>query len=369
MPTKKTAKITSTEKKPRKRVVPKSLDTIEYALAPKHREEVLYPDNPRAELKRLVKMHAALTRAAVATHHMGSDRKKVDESGAITETIPCLLPAPQQDALKACSAGLSAEARRLAGTAMKDQYRQLPIYQTFLSHIYGFSSGVCVSYLCGTIDIRRAEKPSHLIRYCGLGIDSKTGALERRVSPPKYAWNGEYDPNRGGTYNAVMRTRIYQAFTTMWKNSRGTERTATSKYLDIWHNKKARVLLSERVKDGKISLLIPRVTKEGKRITEVSAQGFAHSVGWHTAASVFLYDLYLMWRSLEGLPVWLSYYEWARGREHNGPPIERENKPRMMTVDQVLKYINAPVILDGAPALDSFNPEEDLDESLADEAE
>lgn len=350
-------------KKDKKKAIPKSLDTIEYALTPKHREDVVYVDNPRAELRRLVKMHAALTRASVATHHMGSDREKEDADGSKV-VIPCLLPKPQQDALVACSKGLSAEAKRLASTAMRDQYRQMPIYQTFLGHVYGFSSGVCVSYLCGTIDITRAEKPSQLIRYCGLSVDNVTGALERRSTAPKYDWEGNYDPTKGGTFNSVMRTRMYQAFATMWKNSRGAERKVTSKYLDIWHNKKARVLMSERVKDGKITLLIPRVTKGGKKITEVSAQGFAHSVGWHTAASVFLYDLYLMWRALEGLPVWLSYYEWARGREHNGPPIERENKPRMMTVDQVMKYINAPVLFEGASALDSFDPEEDLDEFL-----
>ena len=344
-----------------RKAIPKSLDAVEYALTPKHREEVVHTGDPRAELRRLVKMHAALVRASVSTHHMGSDRVKRDENGKAIATIPCLLPKPQQDALVACSLGLKAEAKQLATTSMRDQYRQLPIYQTFLGHVYGLSSGVCVSYLCGTIDIRRAEKPSQLIRYCGLSVDNATGALERRATAPKYNWEGKYDPNKGGTYNSIMRTRMYQAFTTMWKNSGGAERNATSKYLDIWHNKKARVLMSERVHDGKITLQKPRTTKEGKIITEVSAQGFAHSVGWHTSASVFLYDLYLMWRALEGLPVWLSYYEWARGREHNGPPIERENKPRMMTVDQVLKYINAPVLFEGASALDSFDRMEDLD--------
>jgi len=278
-------------------------------------------DDPRRELKRLVRLHNAHTKNSVALHHMGSDRVN-HETG---ETIPCLLPLDgiggQVDLLDASERQKKAASK--LEPAIERELRKLPVYSKFLKHVYGVGP-VVAGYLCAYIDINRAVKPSQLQRYCGLAVIN--GRFERREGGPKYDADGNVNRDAGGTFNQELRTRIFQAFSSMWRTGSGKD----SKYLTHWRNIKARALLDERVVDGRL--------KSGER--DLSVNGFAHSKGWHAAAQLFLYDLYMVWRASEGLPIWTTWYDWARGYEHGtGSALPRENAPRMMTLDEVLELV------------------------------
>ena len=296
---------------------PKTLKSVKKTLQGKT-PDVPHHDDPRVELKRLVKLHNTHTKNSVALHHMASDRT-LHETG---EIIPCLLPTNgvggRAELLE------MSEHRKSAATklesAMTRELRKLPVYEKFLKHVYGIGP-VVAGYLVANIDIRRAEKPSQLQRYCGLAVIN--GHFERREGGPKYDPKGNLT-EATGTFNREIRTRRYQAFSSMWR----TKGEGSSKYLDVWQNTKARDLLKQNDK-GKIE-------SNGK---EVSAKGYAHSKGWHVAAQLFVYDLYLIWRALEGLPSWTTWYDWARGYEHGRGPLPRENAPRMLTVDQALEII------------------------------
>lgn len=260
--------------------------------------------DPREELKKLVKQHRALIRTSVSITHMASDRTN-RETG---ETIPCNLPLDIQEQLKGVAQEAVKKRATHLETAMLQQLRQVPIYDRFLKHVFGVGP-VVAAYLVSEIDIHRSVKSSALRRFCGLAVIN--GRLERRAKGVKSSFSSE------------LRTRLYQMFSSMWKNGRGKGRTC--KYLEVWTNSKHRKLqtaVDDKVNNG---------------VKEVSAQGYAHSYGWHKAADVFIEDLYMVWRALEGLPVWPSYYAAKLGYEHGGKISV--NAPKTLTVEEALAVV------------------------------
>jgi len=286
-------------------------------VARRRKRHVPSTSDPRAELQLLTKQHKAWTRKAVAIEAMASDRLN-HETG---ETIKCDLPEDVREQMMAVSRGLAREAKSLE-TAMTRSLREIPIYDRFLRHVFGFGPVVC-AYLVSEVDIRKAEKPSNLRRFCGLAVID--GRLERPT------------PGQKNGFSKEMRTRLYQAFSAMWKNAAKGD-GCTTKYLDVWRNTIHRLEHSERVldrgldRDGKWTGRI--VNGQGRK---VSARGFAFSTGWHKAADVLLEDLYIVWRALEGLPVWPSYYAAKLGYEHGGKISV--NAPRLLSVDEALAIV------------------------------
>ena len=61
------------------------------------------------------------------------------------------------------------------------------------------------------------------------------------------------------------------------------------------------------------------------------------SKGWHKAADVFLEDLYIVWRAMEGLDIWPSYYAAKLGYMHGGKISV--NAPTRMTVEDALAVV------------------------------
>ena len=303
------------DRKRKSKMKPKTtLKSVEKKLKPK-KVSVPVHEDPRAELKRLVRLHNTNTKNSVSLHHMASDRTH-HETG---EVIPCLLPQDQRDELLEASESQKKAATQLE-PLMKKELKKLPVYNVFLSKVFGLGP-VTSAYLCAYIDIMRAEKPSQLQRYCGLAVID--GHFERRSGGPKFDPQGKRTDGTG-TFNQELRTRIFQAFSSMWR----TKGEGSSKYLDVWVNTRERALLKANDK-GKLE-------SNGK---EISAKGHAFSKGWHVAAQLFVYDLYLIWRATEGLSSWTTWYDWARGYEHGRGPLPRENAPRMLTVEQALEIV------------------------------
>lgn len=277
--------------------------------------------NPRDELKRLTKQHKAWTKKAVAIHNMSTDRV-LRETG---ETIPCDLPIDVQVQMHEVTKALQREAQSLT-SAMGRALKQIPIYKLWLGEQFGARGSIIAAYLVSEIDIHRAVKSSQLRRYCGLAVID--GRLERRSGAPKLLGGT-------GTFNDEIRMRLYQMFDSMWKNAR---HAPDNKYMKIWIDARKRIEQSERVFDrgvdknddwtGKIK------TGAG---TTVSARGFAHSYGWHKAADVFIEDLYTVWRAVEGLEVWPSYYAAKLGYEHGGKISV--NAPRFLSVQEAIDLV------------------------------
>lgn len=304
--------------------------------------------DPRMELQRLVQSHVALTKGAVAIEHMASDRKNHKTGETIRTRIPVDSAAQMLAQVK--------ELRRSASlleTPMLRELRKIPIYQTFLSRVYGVGP-VVAAYLVSDIDIHRAVKPSALRMFCGLAVVD--GRLVRRTAGVK---------NR---YNANLRTRIFQMFSAMAKNGAkvvaGRPNGTTNKYLEVWNNVKHREMHSERIN------VADNKWRDADGEWRGGARAHAHSKGWHKAADVFIEDLYIVWRALEGLVVWPGYYAAKLGYAHGGDPVA--NAPKLLSVEEALAAIDVASV-EGSPAarrmeLPAPTSDNDDESQAADEA-
>jgi len=329
-----------------------NVQKIERSARRKQRATATIPSStePRDELRRLVQSHVALVKSAVAIEHMASDRKD-RKTG---ETIPTRIPADEAAQMLMDADRIKKRAKSLEAPMLR-QLRQIPVYQQFLSKVYGVGP-VVAAYLCADIDIRdrvggdgivRALKPSGIRMFCGMAVIN--GRLVRRVAGEK---------NR---YNASVRTRLFQMFSAMAKNGakkvEGRPNGTTSKYLDVWVNVKHRELSSERVD------VAANKWRDNTGEWRGGARAHAHSKGWHKACDVFLEDLYIVWRAIEGLPVWPSYYAAKLGYEHGGKISV--NAPKMLSIEEALEIAgdvggrpaNAPVGVD-APSTSELDDEE-----------
>lgn len=187
-------------------------------------------EDPREELKRLVREHKALVGKAKAFEASVSDRTNRTTGELMKSAVP-------EDVRIEVSAVVQSMRRRadLLETKMLRELKRIPIYKLFLARVFGVGA-VVAAYLVSEIDIRRAEKVSNVRRYCGLAVID--GRLERPRAGQKLA------------YNAELRTRLFQAFSAMWKNAAkktaGAPHGQTTKYLDVWRGYKHRMSRHER---------------------------------------------------------------------------------------------------------------------------
>jgi hypothetical protein len=310
-------------------------------------------DDPRTELQKLVRQHRGWTRKSVSILQMASDRK----NHVTGDVIKCDLPDDRRADFKAVHDALKKDASKLE-SAMLRELRKLPIYTEFLSKVFGFGP-VVSAYLVAEIDVKRSEKISNLRRYCGLAVID--GRLERPRAGQKNAYNKE------------IRTRLYQAFGSMWKNAAKKTESAphgvSTKYLEVWKNYKLRMQHSERYDAVKNTLI--EVSESGcadaREIERSSlkyrkgAKMVIHSTGWHKSADVFIEDLYTVWRAIEGLPCWPSYYAAKLGYAHGGKISV--NAPKLMTLSEALATVGNPGAVP-LPAPDAFAGDEiDIEET------
>ena len=350
-------------------------------------EAVPLAASPREELRMLVRQHAATQIAKVGMLHRVRARKNRTTGETMPSRLaPDLCAATESFVKVTINPEIASLERR-----MNKALAQIPIYTSFLQHVFGVGT-VLAAYLVSDVDIRIADKPSRLKRFCGLAIVS--GRLERRTAGVKNA------------YNAGLRTKIFTAFAAMWKNAarftvcdehaktrpgksasqetkaayrvacaacpacRATENPngQTCKYLDIWRNAKHRELHSERVDVATNKWRDMNGKEHG------GAAGHAHSKGWHKAADIMIDDLYIVWRALEGLPVWPTYYEAKLRHVHGGAPLA-SLAPVMLTLDEALARVRAGGDFAGHPAavpvedVEMSDPDVDADlEAEANEA-
>lgn len=284
----------------------KSLKSVGKKIA-KHVTEVEAPayEDPVAQLRRLVQEHASTNKACVATELRSSDRtfKDKDEAGKETKvTLKCRLPQTVIDAEKAHVAALKKHMDHLV-KCMRSTLKSIPLWTEFLSKVRGCGP-VTGAYLLAFVDFSRCEKPSDLRRYCGLGVTD--GRADRRTKGQKLS------------YNASLKTALFLMFDSLRRTT--TKCPEKSKYLRRWNEAKHGLLLTRG----------PLGTKE-------QSQGFCDSKARRKAQDLFVEDLYIVGRSLAGLPVWPSWYAKAMGYEHGGKVAVLA--PKMLTLEEALSVV------------------------------
>lgn len=268
-------------------------------------------EDPRAELRRLVLEHKASAREAVSAGNRARDRKLKDGT-----VIVCRLPAELVTHLKDYEKAAKAKCKELE-RLMTLQLRKIPIWNVLLSKMFGMGP-VSGAYLCAMVDIHKATKQSNLRSYCGIA-PRDNGRMERRHA------------GQAAHFNESLRRCLYLVMVNMLKSASRWDRT--SKYLDAWRDVAYREQHSERVDLAKNRWRDPVDAEKWNG----GAKAHCKSKGWMSAADLIVEDIYIVWRAIEGLPVWPDYYAAKLGYEHGGKICVRE--PRMLTVDEAVALV------------------------------
>lgn len=385
---KKTKKTTTTDAASNL-VTPQPPDELSKKLRGRTKVVALH-DDPVEELRRLVHVHAYHTRLAV-----GFDSQSRDRTNRQTkEVIKCPLSPQRRADLKAAAKAMRSDANGLEA-AMLVQLGRVPIYTEFLRGAAGVGS-VIAAYLIARIRIDRATKMSQLARYLGYGCDPRTGCRERRKrrdGSPRFAADGTFKPENPGTFNAEMRSRVWligssaikHAAKTMTRCARheeaGPATTATAAKRafrsECWSCPDC---LATPSPFGMTSKYLQRqseafhrsMTMDGIRAVKPVATehlpGFAMKKAMAKAGDLFIWDLYVIWRTLSGLPIYAEKFALERGVRHDGSkPWEG---PRMLSLDEARAMVGnvgwsvataPPAMLNVLPELGDDDESTDLD--------
>lgn len=184
---------------------------------------------------------------------------------------------------------------------------QHPLWQAFFADVRGCGP-MMAGYLLSVIDIHKAEYPSSLWQYSGYSTAGDgRGTSRRKEHLRKYTYktkDGKEEQRDGITFNPELKTKLHVLCTCFIK--------AGGKYRDEYDNYKHRLEHSSN---------ITRTFAPGgkgmveKPWSEVSP-GHRHAAAMRYAIKRFLCDLYVAWRTLEGLPVAPEYSEAKLGKTH-----------------------------------------------------
>jgi len=273
-------------------------------LEPKKAYVPAYEDRNK-ELRQLIAQHLAYTTRSVAIKAMHSDRVVLGEERL------CAIPVDDRIDALAIASAYTRKATQLKSHIEKAMAGH-PVWDRFLKPTFGIGP-IVAGYLLAYVDITIDIKPSQLRRYCGYAVDSRTGRLDR--------------PTKGEVlhYNKHIRTRLYQGFMAMVKNVARTG--GETKYTKLYRDTKYR-LASSPLYDA------DKNTFAGKP----GGKKHIDSAGRNKAITLFLDDLYMVWRAAEGLPVWPTFYEAKLKWSHGGDRIV-ENAPHIMTIDEALAMV------------------------------
>jgi hypothetical protein len=174
---------------------------------------------------------------------------------------------------------------------LKNVLKDFPIYNEFLEGIYGVGpamAGVIVS----EINIHAAQYPSSLWKYAGLDVagDGKGRSRKKEhLEESEYInKDGETATKMGITFNPFLKTKLGSSFI--------KQSPTKCQYRKIYDDYKHRL--------------------ENMPAHADKTKGHRHNMAVRYAVKRFLADLYVAWRTLEGLPVATEYSEGKLGIIH-----------------------------------------------------
>lgn len=129
---------------------------------------------------------------------------------------------------------------------------------------------ILAASLIANIDIHKAEHISSVWKYCGQGVDLETGKADRRTKGKKISWN---------PFLKMTCWKIGESFVKV----KGKYRTIYDTSKVFYQNK------------------FPKEVKEGSRT--LYTKGHIHAMSKRRAVKMFLSDMWLEWRKIEGLPI------------------------------------------------------------------
>jgi hypothetical protein len=168
------------------------------------------------------------------------------------------------------------------GNVLKD----FPIYNEFLVNVYGIGPAMA-GVILSEINIHAAEYPSSLWKYAGLDVvgdgQGRSRRKEHLVESTYIDADGVEQTKNGISFNPFLKTKLVGVLGSSFIK----QSAAKCQYRKIYDDYKHRLENSPAHAD--------------------KSKGHRHNMAVRYAVKRFLADLYVAWRTLEGLPVANEY--------------------------------------------------------------
>ena len=166
-----------------------------------------------------------------------------------------------------------------------------PIYTEFLKDIRGVGPAMA-GIIISEIDITKAEYPSSIHKYAGLDVVKGEGRSRKKHHLEESTYidkEGKEQKKMGITFNPFLKTKLIGVLGTSFLRS-------ASEYREHYDNYKNRL--------------------ENAQAHKEKTKGHRHNMAVRYMVKRFLIDLYVNWRTIEGLPVAKEYSEAKLGIVH-----------------------------------------------------
>ena len=260
---------------------------------------------------------------------------------------------------------------------IKGMVHRHPLWTQYLVGVAGI--GECsAAVLISEFDIHKAQYPSSLCKYSGLGVVqvkqedgsfigvAQTKKPEALVMVQYKAKDGTMKWKKSISFNPFLKSKLIavmmQSFlkiTELRDKETGEVTRPMSEYAVIYRHERFRLDTDPRFQ--KKVWVTDKATGKKKQVAEYS-KGRRHLMAARKALKFFLCDLYIAWRTIEKLPVAPSYAEAKLGIVHGS--LEGRYTPEQIAAirARVPLLPNGSVIItdEDPPALVGYEDEEDV---------
>lgn len=177
--------------------------------------------------------------------------------------------------------------------------QQHPMWEAFLADVKGCGP-LMSAVLLSELDPRKARHVSSFWKYAGLDVASDgrgRGRYKEHLVDAEYTnKDGKQDTRKSITFNPFLKTKLYVLATCFIK-------CRESKYRKVYDDYKHRL--------------------ENHAVHAEKSKGHRNNMAIRYTLKIFLQDLWLKWRELEGLPISAPYHEAILGHKHGAEEAEK----------------------------------------------
>lgn len=194
---------------------------------------------------------------------------------------------------------------------LKPLIAEFPIWGAFLKGVRGVGPAMA-GVIIAEIDITKAKYSSSLWKYAGLDVaeDGKGRSRHKAhlVDVQYTDASGEVCTKKGITFNPFLKTKLTGVLSDLFI------RMKSEPYVTIYGDYKHRI---------------------ASRNDATLTKGHIHNMAKRYAVKRFLSDLYVAWRTVEGLPVAPDYQEAKLGHVHGAGPTAENSQDVETVIDEV----------------------------------
>lgn len=268
----------------------------------------------RDELRKAVRKWHHAQQLRIGIDHQRNDRK--------SKTTGEMIPSAFDDDERATLGQVAQVYASLEDESEKDMCRLVrahPMWKAWLKNCPGVSEKTAAQLLA-CIDFTKCVKPSQLSRFCGVSMDrsgDKMVSQRPRRPQPYVDASGKLVKPKGETlsYNPMLKRALFLWVEALCKNASRFESISGSRYY-------------RRFEEKSHGLKTTRLDKKPWWIRRTAQR---------CAERLFVEDLYIVGRTMLGLPVWPDYHASRLGYAHGGKICV--NEPRTMTLYEALALV------------------------------